>query len=233
MKIAVFSDIHGNYQALKAIIKKTKNKYDEIIFTGDAIDFGPDSLECIKAIQKNNIKFVLGNHDLYYTRGVEIDEDVKGEGLKHHEWTEKHLKNIELQDRENNQDLRYDIECNGFKLSFIHYFLNNDKYPYEHLDILKDDRYLKVFQREKADFVFYGHNHDEDYHEINGTKYYGLGSSGCRKDDKTYFYSIYIDKNKVSVKKINIKYDRKSFERRIRSLKYPQKAIIEREIFGL
>ena len=48
MKIAVFSDIHGNYQALKAILKKIGNNYDEIVFLGDVIDLGPDSYECVK-----------------------------------------------------------------------------------------------------------------------------------------------------------------------------------------
>lgn len=233
MKIAVFSDIHGNYQALKAVLKKISNKYDEIVFLGDAIDVGPDSLECIKLLQKSNVKFVLGNHDLYYTRGPKIDDDLVGIQLDHHNWTEKQLKGIKLQDRENNVDLRYDIKLFGKKFTFIHYFLTNEKYPFEHLDILDDDRYIKIFDKEDADYVFYGHNHDEDYHEINGKKYYGIGSSGCRKDNKTYFYSISVTDSKVSIKKIKTRYDRKTFERRMANIDYPDKTNIEEIFFGL
>ena len=233
MKLAIFSDIHGNYQALKAIFNKIGNTYDEIIFLGDAIDIGPDSLECVKMLQKNNVKFVLGNHDLYYTRGPKIDSDLQGLKLDHHNWTEKQLKGIKIQDRKNNEDLRYDIEYKGIKLSFIHFFINNEKYPFEHLDILKDDRYKEVFQKEKADYVFYGHNHDEDFHEIDGTKYYGIGSSGCTKDDNTYYYSIEINDRKVDIKKIDFKYDRNSFERRINSLNYPDIKAIKSIFFGL
>ena len=233
MKLAIFSDIHGNYQALKAIMKKIKDNYDEIIFLGDAIDIGPDSLECVKLLQQHNVKFVLGNHDLYYTRGPESDEDLQGEELKHHKWTEKQLKGIQLQDRDHNVDLRYDINYKGVKLSFIHFFINNDVYPFEHLDILKDKRYIKVFQKETADYIFYGHNHDEDYHEVDGRKYYGIGSSGCTKDDKTYYYEIKIDNKNVDIKKINLKYDRKCFERRINSINYPDKSAIKSIFFGL
>ena len=78
MKLAIFSDIHGNYQALKAIFKKIGNDYDEVIFLGDAIGIGPDSYECVKLLQEKKVRFISGNHDLYYIRGPQIDEDLKG-----------------------------------------------------------------------------------------------------------------------------------------------------------
>ena len=42
MKIAVFTDIHGNYPALKAIMEDiNKSEFNEVIFLGDAIGIGP------------------------------------------------------------------------------------------------------------------------------------------------------------------------------------------------
>lgn len=42
MKIAVFTDIHGNYPALKTIMEDiNKTKFDEVIFLGDSIGIGP------------------------------------------------------------------------------------------------------------------------------------------------------------------------------------------------
>lgn len=232
MKIAVFSDIHGNYQALKAILKKIGNEYYDIIFLGDAIGLGPDSYDCVKLLQEKNVKFVLGNHDLYYTRGSEIDEDLKGLGLKHHNWVVKNLNGIKLEDRSNDKDLRYDLKIKDHTFSFFHFFLTHQTYPFEHLDILKDDRYIEVFDREDAEYTFYGHNHEEDYHKINGKHYYGIGSSGCTKDNKTYFYSIFIDK-KVTIKRVKVTYDRKTFENRMKDIKYPDKTNIEKIFFGL
>ena len=38
MKIAIFSDVHGNYQATQAILEDiNKNNFDEIICLGDII----------------------------------------------------------------------------------------------------------------------------------------------------------------------------------------------------
>ena len=71
-KIATFSDIHGNYEALDAILEDIKkNNYDEVIFLGDLISLGPDSKACIKRISEENVRFILGNHDLYYLLGTE------------------------------------------------------------------------------------------------------------------------------------------------------------------
>ena len=59
MLIAVFSDIHGNYQALDSILRDIKSKkVDKIICLGDAVAFGPDSKKCIELIYENNIEFV-------------------------------------------------------------------------------------------------------------------------------------------------------------------------------
>jgi chromosomal replication initiation ATPase DnaA len=59
-----------------------------------------------------------------------------------------------------------------------YFFLNNEEYPFEHLDIFKDNRYKEIFDKETANYIFYGHNHNEEYRELNGKKYYGIGSSG-------------------------------------------------------
>ncbi len=230
MKLAVFSDIHGNYQALSSIVKKIGNKYDEVIFLGDAIDIGPDSLECVKLIQEKKIRFILGNHDLYYTRGPQIDEDLVGEQLEHHKWTSRNLKGIKIEDNDN---LRYDFKYKNKKFSFFHFFLNNEEYPFEHLDIFKDNRYKEIFDKETANYIFYGHNHNEEYRELNGKKYYGIGSSGCTTKNKTYFYSIFINERRVSVKRIKVRYNRKKFLRRLNSINYPDKKNIEKIFFGL
>lgn len=68
MKIAVFTDIHGNYEALKSIIEDIKKlKIDSIICLGDTIGIGPNSKECLDLIIENNITMILGNHELYTT----------------------------------------------------------------------------------------------------------------------------------------------------------------------
>ena len=67
LKIAAFSDLHGNDQAAKAIIEDiNKNNYDKVICLGDIIGIGPKPKETLELVLNSNIDIVLGNHDLYY-----------------------------------------------------------------------------------------------------------------------------------------------------------------------
>ena len=51
MKIAVFSDLHGNYQAAKAILDDiNKNNFDEIICLGDIIGIGPKPKKTLELV---------------------------------------------------------------------------------------------------------------------------------------------------------------------------------------
>lgn len=63
-KIAVFSDIHGNLQAILEDIKK--EPIDSIICLGDVIGIGPNSKETLQLIEENKIEMILGNHEIYF-----------------------------------------------------------------------------------------------------------------------------------------------------------------------
>ena len=66
MKIAIFSDVHANYQATKAILDDiNKNSFDEVICLGDIIGIGPKPKECLDIIMNSRIKMVKGNHEVY------------------------------------------------------------------------------------------------------------------------------------------------------------------------
>ncbi len=65
MIYGVFSDIHGNYEALNAVLDFfRKNKAENFICCGDLVGYGPQSSECVRTVMGlKNISVVLGNHD--------------------------------------------------------------------------------------------------------------------------------------------------------------------------
>ena len=86
--IAIFSDIHGNYQALTSILNDINNKgIKKIYCLGDIISIGPCSRECLDLVMNSNIKTVLGNHEIYFTRGTKIDKKADHEQKDHNLWT--------------------------------------------------------------------------------------------------------------------------------------------------
>lgn len=65
MRLAVFSDTHGNFDALEQVIKDIdRSAVDEVISLGDNIGYGPEPDRVIKKLKALNIPSVLGNHEL-------------------------------------------------------------------------------------------------------------------------------------------------------------------------
>ena len=62
MKIAVLSDVHGNLEALRAVLAETEG-YD-LYCLGDYVDYGAQPDEVIEALKDRGAKGVAGNHDV-------------------------------------------------------------------------------------------------------------------------------------------------------------------------
>jgi len=64
--IALISDIHGNYSALKEVLREIdKMGIKEIYCLGDVVGYYTEINECCEELRKRNIKTVMGNHDWY------------------------------------------------------------------------------------------------------------------------------------------------------------------------
>ncbi len=64
MKRALISDIHGNLEALQAVLDDTRSMaVEEIYCLGDIIGYGPNPCECLDLVRKKSKLTILGNHD--------------------------------------------------------------------------------------------------------------------------------------------------------------------------
>ena len=84
MRIAVISDMHGNdlaFEAVEADIQK--QKVDQIVCLGDAIQGGPQPAEVVKRLRKLKCPVVMGNADAWLISGKETaDEGIPPERLR-------------------------------------------------------------------------------------------------------------------------------------------------------
>lgn len=235
-KIAIFSDIHSNLEALEAIINDIKdNKIDEVICLGDILAMGPNPKECLDLIFTNNIKLLLGNHELYYIYGTIIDDEMSENEKKHQEWVVSNLNNS-YKDKLLECELKYKIFESNLKICFQHFFIDSNsdgQYPFYGIKILKDGEVNKILENNEFDINFYGHEHKgfeiNDKNKIN----IGIGSSGCTKDGNTFYTILEIDNNNFSVDKRYIKYDRELFENKIINSNYPEVENISEIFFGM
>ena len=64
MKRAIISDIHGNYEALTAVLADIRAQgITEIYCLGDIIGYGPDPIKCLDLVIESCAVTILGNHD--------------------------------------------------------------------------------------------------------------------------------------------------------------------------
>ena len=62
--VLVLSDIHGNLEALRAVLKDSRGDYREVWALGDVAGYGPDPGRCIDILAEAGAVMVAGNHDL-------------------------------------------------------------------------------------------------------------------------------------------------------------------------
>ena len=56
MRIAVFSDVHGNLGALKAVLRQIKEKgADTVVFLGDIFQRGNEEIQCLELLKDSGI----------------------------------------------------------------------------------------------------------------------------------------------------------------------------------
>lgn len=192
-KIAIISDIHGNLEALKAVLKDIKERnINKIFCLGDIIAKGNHQQECVNLIKDNCEIVVRGNCDEYFTS--EIDLATKSE-----QEVKRILWNKEMINQEATQYLKNLPFCYEFYLSgrLVRIFHSNPLDTKQFIgNIDSFENYYKLFlpsdktiSQEKADLVVYGHIHVPYMQKLYNRIIINAGSVGnsidtYRNDDR-------------------------------------------------
>lgn len=64
MRQALISDIHGNLEALQAVLADISGQsIDQVVCLGDIVGYGPNPNECLDIVSRKSSITILGNHD--------------------------------------------------------------------------------------------------------------------------------------------------------------------------
>jgi 3',5'-cyclic AMP phosphodiesterase CpdA len=84
MRVALFSDVHGNLTGLEAVLADIdEHAPDLVVFAGDLCLMGPRPAECLRRVRDLRLPAVLGNTD-EWTAGGGTPPETHGERLR---WT--------------------------------------------------------------------------------------------------------------------------------------------------
>lgn len=160
MRIAVFSNINGNLEALEAILESiNKNNIKTVFCLGDVIGNGPNPKECLDLIINNKINLLLGNSELRYLKGVNSVYMTEQDNI-HYNWLFNQLNHSHKQFLE---DCKSDIclRINGYRMSFRHFLITDsyNPYPFHHLKTIRENKINNIDDLE--DYVFIGHDNSE------------------------------------------------------------------------
>ncbi|WLD94389.1 metallophosphoesterase [Alkalihalobacillus sp. AL-G] len=130
-KIAIFTDVHGNFPALNAVLDDIdkRQEIDHIFCLGDMIAIGPDTNEVLEALfARNDISMITGNHDEAVLALINGEEHPKSHihVREHHEWIAERMDKSYIAQLEKIPRL---IKKNifGNSLLFIHYHIEKHK----------------------------------------------------------------------------------------------------------
>lgn len=74
MRHCVFGDIHGNLEALEAVVADAKRHgVDRYVCVGDIVGYGANPAECIDRVQGLTTQVVAGNHDCGVVGRTELE----------------------------------------------------------------------------------------------------------------------------------------------------------------
>jgi len=77
MKVAAFSDVHGNLIALERFVQATQNTVDAYLCLGDVVNYGPWNDECLEIIrQLPGIMVLEGNHERLFLGTEDLGHEI-------------------------------------------------------------------------------------------------------------------------------------------------------------
>ena len=215
MKTLLVSDIHGNYEALKKVIKY--ENWDKIYCMGDIVDYGPSNQRCIDLIRKKADLVVRGNHDNAVGLGMdcgcgyeikELSQEVREITVVHvDDESKEYLGNLPITEYNKNHFLAHASIDDLFKYL-------KPKTPKKEFEPFKDI---------EQDLIFLGHTHLPMDRKINGKRFINPGSLGQPRDGDTRAAYAVLEDDEITL--LRMEYDIELVIDKMREKNYPERAI--------
>jgi len=223
MRIAIFSDIHANLEALEAVLADARErKCTDFVCLGDVVGYNANPHECVERVRAMDCPIVKGNHDEQASL-VESSRDFNEMAEQAIQWTRDNLTN---EDKEWLRDLRLQRQVRDFTI--VHATLDTPGqwgYVFNNVDAAAS------FTYQHTTVCFFGHTHvpmafirDDGVHRVRieqlriepSKKYFiNTGSVGQPRDaDWRAAYCVYDIENN-SVEQRRVKYDVATAQKKI------------------
>ena len=195
MKIALIADIHGNVDALEAVLEDIgQARVDKTLVLGDIVFKGPLPERCVEAVQRLNTVVLQGNIDELVGKGIiqpGFAKSPEHEAAlnREMEWTRSRLSKAQLDYLAGLPFAHEEQVTDKLRLRCVH------ANPANLLDIYtpadSDDRLYDMFAGSSAQVAAYAHIHLPYVRFLDGKAVFNTGSVGLPFDgDPRASYAI-------------------------------------------
>ncbi|WP_103069042.1 metallophosphoesterase family protein [Aquimarina sediminis] len=179
MKIAILSDIHGNIDALKAVVEQMKKqKVDKVFSLGDHLGYYDGAIEVFDEIKKWDHHMISGNHERVFLNFLKENEKYRENIIA------KYGSSYLSYEKEFSRDLIYEISKLPTEKEVV---VDNIRFLLCHGSPLDKDQYiypdvekniLENCDSKDYDFVFMGHTHYPMMYKGKNALLINVGSIG-------------------------------------------------------
>lgn len=227
MRLAVFSDIHGNIQGLEAVLKDIEARGADVVWCGgDLVGYGPNPGEVVETIQRLGIPTIMGNYDdgIGYFRiacGCDYPNDVAMErGQRSIVWTKA---NTTEAHKAYLRNLPYKLqrEFAGHQVVLVHGSpVRLNEYLFQDV---ADDVFRSHLSSTGADVLIFGHTHKPFHKVLDGKHLVNSGSTGKPKhgNPNATYVMLTLTSGNVEVEIIEVPYDYEAAARAIEATELP------------
>ncbi|MBY6038294.1 metallophosphatase family protein [Fictibacillus nanhaiensis] len=217
---AFFTDVHGNVDALRAVIEDARSAGTEhFICGGDMIGIGPFPNEVLEVMfSLPSIKMVTGNHDeaVLALKFKQPYPESHDHAKKHHQWCSDRIHfDLAIQLLKLPRELDFTVENRKFLITH---------YPFKHgkkESPISEDPFLPIVRepsletmqlffndRSAYDFIGFGHHHIRHDFINDSTFFVNPGALGCNTVAEARYALVYGDEQGIKVVFRDIRYDR-------------------------
>ncbi len=227
MRIAFFSDVHGNSIALVAVLKDIQTRNVDMKFClGDLVGYGAFPNEVVELIRNNHIPTIMGNYDdgVAYNR-IECGcayKDEKSAELGHRSlaWMKAHLTS---ENKEFLRGLFHRLEFPIFnkKVLLVH---GSPRKINEYLFEGRPKKsILRMMDEEKTDILICGHTHLPYAKNLDGKFLLNTGSVGKPKDGdpRAGYIIVTMTENSLETEIVRVPYDVEEMAKAIEATDLP------------
>jgi predicted phosphodiesterase len=149
MRYLILSDIHGNREALEAVIDHAQGHYDQIVCLGDLVGYGADPNFVVDWARAHTAAIVRGNHDRAAVDDASL-ESYRGEARDGVIWTRQAL---------SAENLEYLLKMPRGPLSYEGFDLVHGSPVDEDQYLINAGEVALLLPHLKTQLTFFGHTH--------------------------------------------------------------------------